>query len=202
MHVDTTTAYRHAKYDTPWWVNENRNEGRYNRAGQYSTQYLCLHPLGVSAEFLRHLGEDAVADLKQAEIRLWAMQVDMNNVERIDFANSSAHGLTAEQLVGDDYSPTQSLADELRGRGVNGLIAPSAALPGTEILVLFGPRVALPYLGLRLDDDQVATAHALDGPPASEVASAVRWFGTPHEGLEEWKRTGTVPSLEEPWVTR
>lgn len=200
--METVTAYRHAKYDTPLWVNENRNEGRYNRAGQSSTQYLCLHPLGVTAEFLRHLGMGAVDDLVHAQLRVWALQVDLAKVERVNYDNCSSRGLTPEQLVGDDYTFTQRAADVLRDSGIDGLIAPSAALPGTDILVLFGPRVALPYLSLPVDRDQIPTAHVIDGPPAAEVAPSVRWFGQPHAGLDQWHQTGVAPVFADPAVPR
>jgi hypothetical protein len=40
-------------------------------------------------------------------------------------------------MVDDDYRPTQVLADAARAAGFEGLLAPSAALPGGRTLVVF-----------------------------------------------------------------
>lgn len=199
---DELTGFRHAQWDSPWWVNENRNAGRFNRAGQEATQYLCLHPLGVSAEFLRRLGPDSVADVDLATMRVWAVRLPMDGLERITFDTASSFGLRPEALVDDDYTATQDLGDYLRTTGRAGLIAPSAALPGTETLVLFGPRLRLPFLLQPIEPRQVPTAHITDGPPVSEVIPHVRWFGAPHEGFREWQATGAMRVLEDPPTAR
>ncbi|MGH7080644.1 MAG: RES family NAD+ phosphorylase, partial [Acetobacteraceae bacterium] len=43
--------------------------------------------------------------------------------------------------TGGAQQPTQDLADRMRAAGSQGIIVPSAALPGTESLVLFGIRL-------------------------------------------------------------
>lgn len=196
------TGYRHAFWDSPWWVSENRNAGRYNRAGQEATQYLCLHPLGVTAEFLRHHGPDVVADLHTVALRVWAARVPTEGLERITFDNAATFGLAASALVDDDYQHTQALGDYLRSTGRAGLIAPSAALPGTEILVLFGPRLRLAYLADPVDPAQLQSAHITDGLPVAELVSSVRWFGTPHSGLAAWEAGATIATFEDPPTPR
>ena len=106
--------------------------------------------------------------------------------------NADDFGITPEELVGDDYDPTQTLASRLRADGVPGLVAPSSALPGTESVTLFGPRTLSPFLFAPIDpDDQLATAHTAEkSRPADEVVPLVRWFGDAHAGLAEWRATG------------
>lgn len=194
------TLFRHAAWDTPWWVNENRHAGRYNSAGRGCTQYLCLHPLGVTAEFLRHLGPSAVTDLRSMRLRLWAAQVDLTGLHEVTFDNAEEFGVTAADLVADDHGATQRLAQVLCDQGAAGLVAPSAALPGTRIVALFGPRLITGWLDQPMDDLLVPTAHLLDGVPVAEAVPHVRWFGDPHRSLEQWKATGRCDAFEEPAV--
>ena len=200
--LSTQTLFRHAAWDNPWWVNENRNAGRYNYPGRESTQYLCWHPLGVTAEFLRHLGPEAAGDLEEMRLRLWAMQVDLAGLPEVTFDNAESFGVTAEDLVTDNYAATQKLAQSLRADGHAGLVAPSAALPGTRISVLFGPRLLSSWQRTPLDELQVATAHAMDGFPVIEVVPYVRWFGDSHASLEQWRATGSFDPFDDPLVAR
>ncbi len=196
------TGYRHAAWDTPWWVSPNREQGRFHRPFQSPTQYLCLHPLGPHAELLRHLGAESADDLDTIRLRLWGGKVTLDDLVRIDFDNAGDFGLTPEELVGDDYNPTQAVADDLRNQDRPGLVAPSAALPGTDIVVLFGPRMLSPFLFDPVDPlDQIATAHAAEeSQPAPEILPLVRWFGVDHAGVVEWRNTGTAPVFLDPPV--
>ena len=103
-------AYRHAAYDSPWWAYPSSREGRFHRAGIDTVQYLALHPLAPAAEMLRHnLGPTGNAD--DALLNLWAAAVDLEDIVVISFNDCASHGITADELVGDDYTPTQVLAD-------------------------------------------------------------------------------------------
>lgn len=195
-------AYRHAAYDTPWWAFPSSRHGRFHRATRDTVQYLSLHPLGPAAEFLRH-NVGPLGDPDHALVNLWAADVDVDRLEHVTFDNCDEFGITADELVGDDYRPTQGLSDGLRGHGVPGIRVPSAALPGTENVVVFGARVLQPYMTTPASAVDVPTGHLTDGArPPAEVASMVRWFGTPHTALEEWKVTGKVTSLQDPRATR
>jgi RES domain-containing protein len=185
-------AYRHAAYDTPWWVNPNSRAGRFNAVDSDPTQYLCLHPMGPAAEWLRSVwGRERAAAIAGAHLSLWAAVVDDTDVVTVDFTNCEAFGIDPDELIGDDYAPTQALAERLRGGGSAGLRVPSAALPGTENLVLFGPRLVHPYLFRAMIAEEVPTGH-LSGAasPPSEVLAYVRWRGTPHVGLDLWHKRG------------
>lgn len=196
-------AYRHAAYDTPWWAFPSSRSGRFHLAVVDTVQYLCLHPLGPAAEVLRHnVGPGGDAD--GVLLNLWAVILDdPEALVRVGFDNCTDFGLAPAELVGDDYAPTQQLGDRLRADGAPGLIVPSAALPGTENVVLFGPRVAHPYLSVPLSAAEVATGHLSDGArPAREVLPLVRWIGAPHRSLQEWSATGSFEVLADPMAAR
>jgi RES domain len=203
--VKTTVAYRHAAYDSPWWVIPSAREGRFNRAYEEEpTQYLALHPLGPTAELLRD--QLRGPDLGRADTllaNLWAVLVDTEGSVDITFDNClSDYGITPQELVGDEYAPTQALATRLRGV-VTGFTAPSAALPGTENLVLFGPRVGHPYFEVPVTPEECPTGHLSDGArTAREVLSLVRWKGASHAALDEWVASGKYQRLDDPLAVR
>lgn len=200
----TIVAYRHAGYDTPWWANPNSAAGRFHRANEATTQYLCTHPLGPAAEMLRHnLGPVGAGDADTVRLNLWAARIETEGLSTVDFDDCATHNITPDELVGDDYAPTQELADTLRDYGATGIVFPSAALPGTYNVALFGPRMLHPYLWEPVVPEEVPTGHVSDGATApAEVAPIVRWFGAAHTALAEWKATGTYTLLDDPQATR
>jgi hypothetical protein len=196
------TAFRHAAYDSPWWAFPSSREGRFHRAGQDTVQYLSLHPLGPAAEMLRHnVGPDGDPD--DVLLNLWTAVVDIDDVRRVDFEDCEIYGRTADELVGDDYSATQALADAVRASGAAAMIVPSAALPGTHNLIVFGVRLLHPFLWEPLIPEEIPTGHLTDGArAAAEVADYVRWRGAPHAAAEQWKATGTYDLFDDPMATR
>jgi hypothetical protein len=129
--------------------------------------------------------------------------IDLDDVTRIDFDDCADYGLTPDELVGDDYAPTRTLADVVRAGGATAMIVPSAALPGTDNLILFGVRVLNPYLSAPLSPEEVPTGHLSDAARSpEEVAKHVRWFGTPHNAAEQWKTTGSYQLFDDPTATR
>lgn len=199
-------AYRHAAYDSPWWVMPSTREGRFNGADEEEpTQYLALHPLGPTAELLRKQLRGPDPDhADRMRTNLWAVLVDATGSVDVTFDNcASGYGITPQELVGDDYGPTRALAARLRGAGLPGFTAPSAALPGTDDLILFGPRVAHPYLEVPVTPEECPTGHLSDGArPAREVLPLVRWRGAPHSALDVWTATGVYEKLDDPLAVR
>lgn len=200
--IDGLIAYRHAAYDTPWWAFPSSRSGRFHRGTVDTTQYLCLHPLGPAAEMLRHhVGPSGDAD--DLLLNLWVMVVYDAGLVRITFDDCEEHGITPEELVGDDHGPTQALADRVRSDGNAGMIVPSAALPGTENVVLFGPRLLTPYLDAPISAVEIPTGHLTDGArPPAEARALVRWLGGPHASLEQWTATGAFEPLPDPLAFR
>ncbi|MFV0493791.1 RES family NAD+ phosphorylase [Mycobacterium sp.] len=196
------TVFRHASYDSPWWAFPSSRAGRFHRAKSQTVQYLSLHPLGPAAEMLRHnLGPTGNPD--DVVVNLWTAVIDVDNPIRVDFDDCVTYGLTADELIGDDYTPTQALADTIRTGRAAAMIVPSAALPGTHNLILFGVRVLNPYLDPARTPEEVPTGHLSDGAhPPAEVAAHVRWFGAPHTAVEQWKATGSYDLFDDPIATR
>jgi hypothetical protein len=196
------TVFRYASYDSPWWAFPSSRAGRFHHARSETIQYLSLHPLGPAAEMLRHnLGPKGNPD--DVVLNLWAAVVDVDDPTHVDFDDCAGYGLTPDELVGDDYAPTQALADVVRDSGATAMVVPSAALPGTHNLVLFGVRVLNPFLSEPFTPDEIPTAHLTDaarGP--AEVAPHVRWFGAPHKAVEQWKATGKYEPFDDPTATR
>ncbi len=165
------TVFRHAAYDTPWWAGPSSRAGRFNRADQDTVEYLCLRPLGPAAEFLRHnVGPSGGVD--DVVLNLWTAMVDFDEALRVDFDVCETYGCAPDELVGDDYLPTQALADVVRSRGATAMIVPSAALPGTVNLIISGVQFH-PYLWKPVTPEEVRTGHLTTG-----LAPRRKWRAT------------------------
>ncbi len=196
------TVFRHAAYDTPWRASASPTSGRFHRADSDIVQYLSLHPLGPAAEMLRHhVGPGGDPD--HVLMNLWTAVVDVDEVTRVDFENCHTFGLTPDELIGEDYAPTQKLSDDVRAEGTTALIVPSAALPGTHNLILFGIRLLHPFLWEPIDPEEIPTGHLTDGArPPAEVRDQVRWIGAAHRAADQWKATNTCDLFEDPVALR
>lgn len=195
----SAVGFRLASWRRPLRTEPSRVAGRFHRmTGESPTQYLCLHPLGPWAEFLRGSGLDTAAQLALVRHRTWALRPDLAGVVRIGFGEASDHGLRPGDLVSDDVRACHRLADRLRAAGTPGAIVPSAALPGTENVVLFGERAAAPYVLEPLSGIDVPASLTADGgrPPLG-LLDRVRRRGEPHPELEAW-RTGEPFRFTEP----
>ena len=74
---------------------------------------------------------------------------------------------------------------------------PSAALPGTDNLVLFGPRVADDSLGEPVGRG-TPTGHLTDyAHPPQKLWPYVRWMGA-HSALVAWQSTGVYEHFQDP----
>ena len=191
-------GYRLAGWDTPFWVLPNRRAGRYNEAGTGSTQYLSLHPLTPWAEYMRNEGIVAAEDAAEARPPLWAARVVLaEDPPRVTFDSAGEWGLEPADLVADDRSACQRLAGRLRAdpEAPDAFIAVSAALPGTENLVILAARVMVSYVLEPLDDlDVPASVAAEDGRALPGLLELVHHVGSagPHLGLAAW--SGASPT--------
>lgn len=193
-------VFRTSGWDTPWWVSPNRDSGRFNPFGTGPVQYWSLHPLGPYAEYVR--AQHWTQELREAlRLRIWVARLPDYGIQVIGFDDAEAQGLQAHDLISDDLGPCQDFGAVCLERGSPaGLRVPSAALPGTENIVLFGVRVSSPYTLEPLGHVDVPTAIGAEGAvPPSALMALVRRPGTPHAAFESWAN-GQPFAFEEPVI--
>lgn len=189
-------GYRWANYDTPFWANPNRSAGRWNSVGDDPTQYWGLHPLCPWAEYVRSQDIVDQDDLASIRSRVWTarLEFDEGTLAEVTYDNAESFGISAADLVADDHGPCRSLAVRLRSQH-QGLIVPSAALPGTRNLVVFGGRAMSPY-NLPPPDAEMDVPAALasehGGPPPALLDLVCR-RGVIHAGLNAWQNGDDEP---------
>jgi len=198
--VGVETCFRIASWDTPLRANPNRAAARYNDAGSPATQYLSLHPLGHWAEYLRTHGLRDAVQVADRRLRIWAVKVDLSRAVEIGYAEAASFGIEASDLVSDDHHRCRELAAKLRqGAGSPAtIIVPSAALPGTRNVVIFGERVQIPYdWPPKSSIDLPACVVAERSQPPDGLERFVRHRGDEHLELEAWNegRTYRFPDL-------
>jgi hypothetical protein len=184
-------VYRHATFATPLRTEPARQPGRYHDGDEAEpTQYLCLHPLGPLAELMRGHSLRRPDQIRQVRARTWALRLAHDgDLPEIGFDAAPGHGLKPRDLVADDHARCRRLAARLRRAGTRGIVVPSAALPGTRNVVLFGPRVGSPYLLEPLGEvDVPASITAHGGRPIASLIDRVRYRGDPHSELRAWQR--------------
>jgi RES domain len=193
-------VYRFATYGTPLRTVSASQPGRYNFAAEPDpTQYLALHPLGPLAELMRNADLRMPDQIRAVRTRTWALDVRLDDVPEVTFDTAAQYEISADELVSDDYRACQGLAGRLREQAP-GLIAPSAALPGTRNAILFGPRVASPYLTTPVSElDVPASITAEDGRPLESLADIVRFKGDTHLALDAWQRDAEFRFAEPDW---
>ena len=170
-------CYRQADYLTPVRASQaQRRPGRFHRGTEEEpTQYFCLHPLGPHAEALRRFDRRTREGARRLDLRMWAMKVPDDGLLDLEFD---------ERWVADDWDACQDLADMLRESGARGLITPSAALPGTRNVVLFGPFSASPYdVPVRVGEIP-ASITGEHGSALETLVALVRFRGQPHPGRD------------------
>jgi len=114
-----------------------------------------------------------------------AIEIDFEAVER-----NPGLELEPDDLVSDDHTKCQELADRLRtdAAAPKAIVVPSAALPGTRNLILFGPRVQIPYDWTPIDAGDIpACALTKASQPPEGLLERVRFAGHPHASLTAWR---------------
>ena len=194
-------VYRQATFGNPLRTEPARQPARYHSGGETTpTQYLGVHPLGPFAEFMRGHSLRLPAQVREVRERTWALQLELSDLLEINFDNAHEHGLDAAELIDDDLTGCRQLVAGLRAAGVPGMVVPSAALPGTQNVVLFGARVGSPYLLTPLGAvDVPASITAHGGRPILSLIELVRFRGTGHAALEAWQRGEAFEFNEPDW---
>jgi hypothetical protein len=202
MRAGLVAGYRLASWRRPLRTEPSRVTGRFHRMTEESpTQYVCLHPLGPWAEFLRASGLSSAEQLALVRHRTWALRLDLAGLPRIGFDEAASYGLRPGDLVSDDLRACHRLADRLRAEHAPGAIVPSAALPGTDNAVLFGERAAAPYLVEPLSAVDVPASLTADGGrPPHGLLERVRRRGAAHPALEAWRAGEPFRFVEPSWA--
>lgn len=179
-------VYRATSYDVPLRVAANRRSGRWNIAGAGTAQYLCLDAQGPFAEKIRHEELRTEEEVATYKVALWELEVNEGFVvDYGTFEKAEDAGFPPEALVDDDHERCRQEAQRLVGLGARGVLSPSAALPGSVNLTLFGQRVevgwgARPGLASAVPAQRLVTGHSPAG-----LIERVRFFGEAHALLEQ-----------------
>ena len=190
MPDDGWRCFRFADYGSPLRVVPARRPLRYSRGDEAEpTQYLALHPLGPLAELARANHLRRGDQLAMVYARLWALRIERGDVVEVSFESAAGFEIDPADLVSDDYTACQALATRLR-REVPGIVVPSAALPGTRNLVLFGARVAVGYDAEIIDSavDAAASMTSARGRAPLALTDAVCYRGDAHRGFAAFDR--------------
>jgi RES domain-containing protein len=181
-------AYRATSYDVPLRPSANRRSGRWNTVRSGTAQYLCLDSEAPYAEKLRH--EDLRTEQLAATYRtgLWVLQVNEGFVvDYSTFEKAEAAGFPPDALVDDNHERCQKEAQRLQDLGAGGVLSPSAALPGSTNLTLFGPRVPVKWGAKTAGVASAVPAQRLaEGSPPTGLVGRVRFFGMNHAALEQF----------------
>lgn len=190
-------AFRYSSYDTPFWVRANTVDGRWHRAGDGPTQYLSLSPAGSWAELIRNEDLTTEAEVTTIRMPMWIVGLTLGNlVDYRDFDRAEAAGFPPDALVDDDYERCQAEGDRLRGKGVAGVLAPSAALPEETNVTLFGPRYSVRWGVRPVLASAIPAAVVAVGSPSAGLLNSVRQRGEGHAGLREYELVASARHAE------
>jgi hypothetical protein len=183
-------AFRYSNYDTPFWVRPNSEPGRWHQVGDGPTQYLSTTVDGAWAELVRAEGLHSEHEIALVRMPMWVAEVHVQRIADYGtFEKSEAGGFPADALIDDDCSRCQKEGNRLRQAGFQGVLAPSAALPTTLNLTLFGPRIASTWQVRPLLASSIPATKIAVGSPPEEIAERVRHRGERHSLYEEFRAT-------------
>jgi len=180
-------AFRYSNYDTLFWVRPNSEPGRWHRIGDGATQYLSTTVDGAWAELIRAEGLRSEQEMALVRMPMWVAEVHVQQIADYgDFEKAEMAGFPPEALIDDDYSRCQEEGKRLRRAGFQGVLAPSAALPNSFNLTLFGPRIASTWQSRPLLASSIPAMKIAVGAPPEGIVGRVRHRGEKHEPYEEF----------------
>lgn len=125
------------RFELTSFADPSVSVGRYHRPGGSGVWYASDQEQGAWAELFRHFLDVGVDPF---EIRRRVGRVLVEGLRVLDLTDPEvrkALRVSEAELIGDDYMVTQSLAAAARQARFEGILAPSAALPGRRTLVVF-----------------------------------------------------------------
>jgi hypothetical protein len=114
--------------------------GRYHHAGGVPTWYGSRTERGAWAELLRHFVDDGISPFEirrrvgRADVRVIALDLTSKRVR-------DALEVSEDELIGDDLSACQELAELAVEAGFEAIQAPAAPLDRERTLAIFGPAI-------------------------------------------------------------
>ena len=121
------------------------DDNRWQRGDVVDALYLCADEAGVWAEWYRHLAERAMPPRAALPRDLWTYEIAPLPVADLRTAERLARVGLPPPVPGRRTWPTfQAVGEHLHHEGFAGLLAPSAARPGTLILCVFLAERTLP----------------------------------------------------------
>lgn len=181
-------AFRYSNYDTPFWVRPNSEPGRWHRLGDGATQYLSTTVDGAWSELIRAEGLRSEQEVALIRMPIWVAEVHVQRIADYGtFEKAEAAGFPPDALIDDDQSRCQEEGRRLREDGFQGVLAPSAALPGSRNLTLFGPSIASTWQVRPLLSSSIPATKIAVGAPPEGIVERVRHIGEKHELYEEFR---------------
>lgn len=181
-------AFRYSSYDMPFWVRPNSEPGRWHHPGDGPTQYLSTTVEGAWAELIRAEGLRSEQEVALVRMPMWVAEIHVQRIADYEtFEKCDEAGFNADALVDDDYSRCQEEGRRLRKAGFQGVLAPSAALPGAVNLTLFGAKIASTWRRRPPLASSVPATRIAVGSPPDGVVYRVRHVGEAHESYEEFQ---------------
>lgn len=174
---------------------------RYNRATESEyTQYLASSPAAAWAEHIRHSEIQELEDfqaIRRVIYGAWIEEEEIADLSTVERADAILPGL-GDAVTGDEsihVEMCRDVANDLRGRGYRGLLAPNAAYVGHRTLAVFGARsehllddVPTSGLGWSRSSRIQTTALARGRPAFDSILSQVRRLGDPYPGPDHAER--------------
>lgn len=133
---------------------------------------------------------------------MWALRLPDDPVETLGFDEAAAWGIDPYALVcpPEGYGGCQDLGREMSARSAAPMLrVPSAALPGTWNLILFGERVLAPYMADPVDPllDVPGALAAVDARALEELEPLVRPLEQlSHSAYDAWQKGALYEFLE------
>lgn len=189
-----TPLYRSAGEPAP-----TQESGRSHRQGEGYVQYMSLEPAGAWCELVRR--EEIRDHHRRRAVRRNLWRITVQEREIADLSNFDAFeecGLDPGISVGP-RAKAQALGVKLREAGYRGVLSPSAALPGTVNLAVFGERyeieIATGTEHPGNPDPSLWFPALLIAPsahPPAQAMSQTCYRGDTHPGLADWR--GSKPA--------
>jgi hypothetical protein len=127
----------------------------------------------VRGQDLREIG-----DAKELRVSVWELRVDEGAI--VDYSTpdqTARQGFSWESLIANSWDDCREEGLRIEHAGGRGVLAPSAALPRSLALTLFGPRTEISWHVEPRLSIQIPARHIFRGAPGSGLVRDTRFFG-------------------------